>query len=94
MTGAYQRELPLIRTTENGLERQILRWYVSQDPDAPSALPTCDTTLLYATGACRGRIQVLRLIGQDIGFSHSNAGSGRADGLIDTWICHADYPCT
>ncbi len=45
---------------------------------------------------CLGNIQILRLVGRDLGLSHSGAvatSTGRYDGLIDTWECREDFAC-
>ena len=48
------------------------------------------------SGNCVGNIQVLRLVGKDLGISHSTTlpSTGKYDGVIDTWECHPDYNCT
>jgi hypothetical protein len=40
-------------------------------------------------------VQVLKLVGKDIGYDHSNTvgHTGAFDGIIDTWVCHPDWRC-
>lgn len=83
-------ELYLIKKNSSNPTRTLIRLKVERDPDAPpSAL--CDTQT--GTGAgCIGRLQMLRLIGRDLGASHGS-GSRSYDGRIDTWECQPDFPC-
>lgn len=73
------------------LERTYFRWTYRQDPDTVLA---CDP----ATGDnCLGNIEMLRLIGKDLGMSHSgdlSQDSTAYDGKIDTWVCHLDWRCS
>ncbi len=72
-------------------ERTFFRWTYKDDPDLTPG--TCN----YTTGSgCVGNIELIRLKWLDIGMSHSgqNLESWVFDGIIDTWICNADWPCT
>lgn len=44
---------------------------------------------------CLGNIQVLKLVGQDLGMSHTGStfSTGQYDGVIDTWQCREDFAC-
>lgn len=89
-------ELYLINTDTN--TRTYFRWNIKQDPNAYSggSLITCSLT---STGipntGCVGNVQVLKLVGKDIGYDHSNTvgHTGAFDGIIDTWVCHPDWRC-
>ena len=43
---------------------------------------------------CLGNVEMLRLVGKDIGMKHDSTGTTAFDGNIDTWICHPDWSCT
>lgn len=46
---------------------------------------------------CLGNIEMLKLVGKDVGMLHTGASVlsvGRYDGVIDTWECHPDFSCT
>jgi prepilin-type N-terminal cleavage/methylation domain-containing protein len=69
-------------------ERTFFRWVFTDDPGLPAG--TCQ-----ANGSgCLGNIEILRLVGRDIGLNHSGTTNSWAfDGNIDTWICHPDWTC-
>ncbi len=72
-------------------ERTFFRWTYRQDD------PTSPTSCIMATGSgCIGNIEILRLKWLDIGMNHSGQTLEPwvFDGMIDTWICHVDWPCT
>jgi hypothetical protein len=49
-----------------------------------------------STGSgCMGNVQVLKLKGLDVGYSHSGLTTDTSsyDGLIDTWVCVEDGQC-
>ena len=49
-----------------------------------------------ATGsgtACLGNVQVLKLVGKDLGYDHTGTGPGANDGKVDTWVCDDEYYC-
>lgn len=83
-------EVYLIDKTGSNPTRLILRLLIERDPDAPSVAP-CDTVTGTGTG-CIGRLQMLRLIGRDLGTTHG-VSSTSYDGTIDTWECAPDFPC-
>ena len=72
-------------------ERTLFRrTYKQDDPSSP-------TICVMATWVgCIGNIEILRLNWLDIGMNHSwqNLEPWAFDGVIDTWICHSDWPCT
>jgi prepilin-type N-terminal cleavage/methylation domain-containing protein len=98
MSGGVAVELYLIRKSQTTPERRIFRLLTERDPYAPAAgspggQGECDT--LTGTGpACRGRLQMLKLVGKDLGINHIGTGSGAYDGKIDTWECASDYSCS
>ena len=60
-------------------------------PDPGLPITSCDMT----TGSgCLGNVEMLKLVGKDIGMSHNSTGTTAFDGNIDTWICHPDWSCT
>lgn len=87
------KELYLIKKGAKS-ERTYFRWALKADPSKPTEA-TCDFVTGTGTG-CLGNIQVLRLVGKDLGLNHSGAvtSSGKYDGIVDTWECHPDYLCT
>lgn len=69
-------------------ERLFLRWNIKQDPYAPAWVScTCNPNGDCSGSWCLGNIQMLRLVGKDIGYNHV-LGTGAFDGIIDTWVCH------
>jgi prepilin-type N-terminal cleavage/methylation domain-containing protein len=97
VSGSLAHELYLIRKSQMNSERRIFRLLTERDPDAPAAgspggKGECNT--ITGTGpACRGRLQMLKLIGRDFGFGHRWIGAWAFDGKIDTWECAAEYFC-
>lgn len=86
-------ELYLINKSTSNPTRILLRLKIERDPDAPSSA-TCDTQAGTGSG-CIGRLQMLRLIGRDLGSSHGNpAASATFDGKIDTWECQSGFTCS
>lgn len=84
-------ELYLIDKSGSNPTRLILRLKIERDPDAPASAP-CNTAAGTGSG-CIGRLQMLRLIGRDLGSGHG-ISSTSYDGSIDTWECAPDFPCT
>jgi prepilin-type N-terminal cleavage/methylation domain-containing protein len=96
--GVGMKELYLIKKWSQ-VERTYLRWILTQDQNAPWAGSNCVLTGTYmGSGNCLGNIQVLKLVGRDLGLSHTwettITSTGRYDGVTDTWECHKDYNCT
>ena len=100
--GVGLKELYLIKTSTTN-ERTLFRYIIRQDTSVPKTstggyMYICDPQ--HATGAlnngCIGNIQMLRLLGRDLGMAHSGSvvSFGRYDGAIDTWICDPSYTCT
>ncbi len=83
-------ELYLIKKNSSNPTRILIRLKIERDPDAP-ATAHCNTQAGTGTG-CIGRLQILRLIGRDLGASHGS-GSRSYNGRIDTWECQPDFPC-
>lgn len=94
--GTALKELYLIKKRSATPERLILRWNVAPDPNRGSG-STCTVSATGAAtgGGCLGRLEMLRLVGRDYGFSHSGAvaSAGSFDGRIDTWECRSDFYC-
>lgn len=63
----------LVRNVGAGLERQILRWRIEQDPDAPSGAVCALTGLTATSTGCVGRLEYLRLIGLDMSSDHDGS---------------------
>lgn len=86
------KELYLIKTGAKP-ERLFFRWNIKQDPHAPTGV-TCDFTNATGSG-CLGNIQILRLVGRDLGIEHSSTvnSARKYDGTIDTWECRSDFNC-
>lgn len=92
LTGALlsPKELYMIQPVLK--ERLFLRWNIKQDPFAPAGVTcTCDTNGACHGSWCIGNIQMLRLVGKDLGWTHQWAGTGAFDGIIDTWVCHPGW---
>ncbi len=72
-------------------ERTYFRW--TYKPDDPASPTLC--TMSTGSG-CVGNIEIFRMKWLDIGMNHSGQTLEPwvFDGIIDTWICHADWPCT
>ncbi|MCK9272381.1 prepilin-type N-terminal cleavage/methylation domain-containing protein [Candidatus Gracilibacteria bacterium] len=91
-SGTQVKELYFIK---NGIkkERLYFRLNYKLDPDAPpgSSCTSLSGGIMSGSG-CLGNIQMLKLIGKDLGLSHT--GTTNADGIIDTWTCDSDYNCT
>jgi hypothetical protein len=86
-------ELYLVNKSGAIPTRLFLRLKIERDPDAPPTAP-CDTTGAGSGSGCIGRLQMLRLIGKDLGSDHAKTGSAPSyDGKIDTWECQQDFPC-
>ena len=75
------RELYLI--SGDGKKRTFFRWNVKQDPNAP-AWSVCNGANPTGSG-CLGNIEMLRLTGEDMWFSHVGAWLWAFNGIIDTW---------
>lgn len=90
--GMGAKELYLIKKWPKS-ERTYFRWILKTDPNGPTGA-ICDFTNWTGTG-CLGNIQILKLVGKDLGVSHtgSSYSTGQYDGVIDTWECHPDYYC-
>lgn len=72
--------------------RTFFRWQVQDDPDAPASAPCNYGDGSNPTGdGCRGTIQILKLVGKDLGVNHDGSSQGAFDGLIDTWMVHPDF---
>lgn len=39
-------------------------------------------------------MEILKLVGKDIGKYHDGTGATAFDGDIDTWVCHPDWSCS
>lgn len=92
--GTSMKELYLIKKWSKS-ERTYFRWTLKTDTNGPAGA-ICDFITGTGTG-CLGNIQILKLVGRDLGLSHTwetITSTGRYDGIIDTWECHADYNCT
>ncbi|MDD2892068.1 MAG: prepilin-type N-terminal cleavage/methylation domain-containing protein [Candidatus Gracilibacteria bacterium] len=92
--GVGMKELYLLK---KGItpERTYFRWTLKLDPNAPPGA-SCETSGVHmGSGECLGNIQLLNLVGKDLGLSHSGAinSDGRYDGIIDTWECREDFYC-
>ncbi len=85
------RELYLVRTFPR-FERTYLRYSVKRDPYLSGAAWPCD--LATGSGAgCLGNIQILKMVGKDLGDNHLGTLTGAADGQIDTWACDSAFDC-
>ena len=96
--GASMKELYLIKSDTSD-ERTYFRYIIRQDPDALRLVPKkiCNTTTAInaINNGCIGNIQMIKLIGRDLGMSHSGGvvSVGQYDGTTDTWVCNPDFPC-
>lgn len=90
-------ELYLIDKNKNPLTRTYFRWVIKKDPNNLGA--TCNvnvsSTGVTTTGTgCLGNIEMLKLDGADMGWSHSGASAtGAFDWVADTWFCHPGWVC-
>ena len=76
-------------------ERTFFRWTLKNDPGLPPG--SCIYTGPTMGTGCLGNIEILRLKWLDLWLAHSGIitwGLRVYDGKIDTWTCHADWPCT
>ena len=91
-TGAIP-ELYLIDKQEN--TRTYFRWFIQQDPNAPSGVECSITWSGVTSSGCLGNIQMLKLKGYDAGWQHTNdmTSSWAFDGVIDTWVCDQGWSC-
>ncbi len=91
--GTGMKELYLIKKGSQ-IERTYLRWILTPDTNSPTGGSGCVLTGTYTwSDNCLGNIQVLKLVGRDLGLSHNGSSPGQYDGIIDTWECHGDYNC-
>ncbi|MFA6090176.1 MAG: prepilin-type N-terminal cleavage/methylation domain-containing protein [Candidatus Gracilibacteria bacterium] len=93
--GIGMKELYLVKKGTQS-ERIYFRWTLQMDPNGPPGTICEMSGANMGSGNCLGNIQMLKLVGKDLGLSHSTsvASPGKYDGIIDTWACHADYNCT
>jgi prepilin-type N-terminal cleavage/methylation domain-containing protein len=83
-------ELYLINRLEK--TRLYLRYIVRQDKWTDIV---CTISNTGAIGEwCVGNIQILKMLGRDVGFSHSWSEAWAYDGEIDTWILDPDWTGT
>ena len=92
--GIGLKELYLIKKGSNP-ERTYFRWILRPDANWPPGAICELSGPTVGSGNCLWNIQVLKLVGKDLGLSHSWVvlSNGRYDGIIDTWACHQDYAC-
>jgi hypothetical protein len=89
-SGTGSKELYLIKKWPKS-ERTYFRWTLDTDPDGPPGSICEMSGATMGSGNCLWNIQVLKLVGKDLGLNHTG---GPYDGVIDTWECNPDYNCT
>lgn len=68
--GVGMKELYLVKKGVKP-ERTYLRWILKSDPNGPSS-SICETSgANMGSGNCLGNIQVLKLVGKDLGPTHA-----------------------
>lgn len=74
--------------------RTYFRWNIKQDPGTSTGCTISGSGV--PNEWCIGNIQILKLIGKDLGYDHAGVvwHTGAFDGIIDSWICHPDWRCT